>query len=219
MNQIIFDKNSTDTKHKKHSNIVYHFKILFILCIFLLIFLTWYYFYFWNQLDNKEKISDKLKDNFNIAKLYSQTQSYTAPKTLNDYISSDSSFSVIGLIDIPKINISYPILSNINDELLKIAPCRFYGPSPNEIGNLCIAGHNYKNSKFFSKLKNLEKQDIIKIIDLNGNTIEYIIYDKFDTNYEDISCISQDTNKREVTLITCNNIKDNRTIIKAKERE
>lgn len=135
-------------------------------------------------------------------------------------MSNDSNFSVIGIVEIPKINISYPILSNINDELLKIAPCRFYGPLPNEIGNLCIAGHNYKNSKFFSRLKELENGDSIKIIGLNGDSIDYIVYNKLDTNYEDLSCISQDTNnKKEVTLITCNNTKDNRTVIKAKERE
>ena len=58
------------------------------------------------------------------------------------------------MIEIPKIGIYYPIISEATDELLKISPCRIAGPMPNEDGNLCIAGHNYDNYKFFSKLKN-----------------------------------------------------------------
>ena len=225
MNQILFNENNSNNAKtpivQKHSFIkIYRFKILLSLCLLVLTALIIYYFYFWNDLDNKEEFSDTLKYSFNIQQLYAQNSNYNTQKTLNDYIATSSNFSVIGLIEISKINISYPILSNINDELLKIAPCRFYGPLPNEIGNLCIAGHNYKNSKFFSKLKNLKNDDIIKITDLSGNSIEYIIYNKFETNYEDISCINQNTNnKKEITLVTCNNTQNKRTIIKAKERD
>lgn len=225
MNQILFDKNNNEaTKDtipaKKNYFKIYKFQILLSTCVLAIISLTSYYFYFWHELNNKEQISDTLKYSFNIQKLYSENNNYVPEKTLQDYISTNSNFSVIGLIEISKIDISYPILSNINDELLKIAPCRFYGPLPNEVGNLCIAGHNYKNSKFFSKLKKLKNGDTIKITDLSGNTVEYIIYNTFETNYEDISCINQDTNnKKEITLITCNNIKDTRTVIKAKERD
>ena len=47
------------------------------------------------------------------------------------------------------------VISKTNDELLKLSICRYYGPMPNEIGNLCIAGHNYKNNLMFSKLNKL----------------------------------------------------------------
>ena len=49
------------------------------------------------------------------------------------------------------------------DELLKIAPCRFYGNNLNKVGNVCIAGHNYDNGEFFSNLDQLELGDIIDI--------------------------------------------------------
>ncbi len=223
MNQILFDKNINNNyvASKASTNKIYIFRILFFICLFLIILLITYYCYFWYILNQKEDLSYSLKDSFNIRQLYSNVSySYTTVRTLNDYVSSTSNFSVIGIVEIPKIDISYPILSSISDELLKIAPCRFYGPLPNEIGNLCIAGHNYKNSKFFSKLKNLEKNDIIKIRDLTGKNLDYVIYDIFETSYDDISCISQETNnKREITLITCNTQKDKRTIVKAKERD
>ena len=76
-----------------------------------------------------------------------------------------------GIIEIPKINIYYPVFSELSDELLKIAPCKFYGNSPEKPGNICIAGHNYVDNKFFSNLPELEKDDLIEIYDLNGKKI------------------------------------------------
>lgn len=83
------------------------------------------------------------------------------------YVAEGNNFTVIGLIEIKSIGINYPIISSYNDDLLKISPCRFYGPMPNEIGNLCIAGHNYNSYKFFSRLKKLSNGDIITIFDLS----------------------------------------------------
>ena len=109
-------------------------------------------------------------------------------------------------------------MSDTNDELLKISPCRFYGPYPNEIGNLCIAGHNYDDDRFFSNLYKLSLGDMIKIYDSNNSYISYYVYDKFEVIKSDTSCTNQDTNgKREITLVTCNNVNKNRLVIKAKE--
>ena len=69
-----------------------------------------------------------------ITKLYSNTTSYNV-LPINQEISlyENGSFSVIGLIDIKKVNISYPILSSASKKALKIGTCRFYGPLPNEV--------------------------------------------------------------------------------------
>lgn len=127
-----------------------------------------------------------------------------------------------GKISIPQIDCEYPILSSNTsnyETLLKIAPVKFYGADPNEVGNLCIVGHNYKNSQFFSKVPTLENGDKIEITDNFGDTVEYEVYDKYITVNTDTSCTSQLTNgKREVTLITCTNANDeHRVIVKAKE--
>ena len=89
---------------------------------------------------------------------------------------------------------------------------------PNEIGNLCIVGHNYIDNRFFSRLNELQINDQINIYDLSGNKMVYQIFEKYEVLYNDTNCISQNTaNKKIVTLITCNNL-DNlkRLIIKAK---
>lgn len=51
-----------------------------------------------------------------------------------------------------------------------------------------------------------------------GKKIDYSVYESYETDYDDLSCTNQETNgKREVTLITCNNIKNRRRVIKARE--
>ena len=131
-------------------------------------------------------------------------------------------YYVIGQINIPKISCTYPILSSKEENyttLLKISPCKFWGPNPNEIGNFCIVGHNYKNDQFFSKVPSLENGDIIQITDLFGNTIEYEMYDRDVVDPSNTDCTSQLTNgRREVTLITCTNDNKQRVIVKAVER-
>ena len=89
---------------------------------------------------------------------------------------------------------------------------------PNQIGNLCIAGHNNANNTLFGKLDVLEKNDIVKIYDLNGSYIDYYIYEIKRIKSNDTSCIDQNTNGlREISLITCNSLKNDRLLIKAKE--
>lgn len=136
--------------------------------------------------------------------------------------SDGSEYYAIGEINIPSINVNYPILcsdtlDNI-DIILKISVCKFHGANPNEIGNLCIVGHNYKNSKFFSKVPTMENGDIIEIKDLSGRVLQYSVYDKFIVDPSDVSATTQLTGgKREITLITCTNDNERRYIIKARE--
>ena len=132
-------------------------------------------------------------------------------------------YYTIGQVNIPSINCNYPILNSDTenfDTLLKIAPVKFHGANPNEVGNLCIVGHNYRNNQFFSKVPKLENGDIIEITDTFGKTLQYEVYDKYVTVDTDTSCTSQRTNgKREVTIITCTDASDNhRVIVKAKEK-
>lgn len=192
--------------YKKSKLILLISLFVIFLCIILYLFLRYHSY-------KNEKISESLINNFSIHTLYSDTSNYIAKKTQNNV----EPF-VIGLLKIDKINLMYPILSNSSEELLTISPCRFYGPMPNEVGNLCIAGHNYANKKHFGKLSILDIGDTFQIYDLSGNFLDYIIYDKLEVSADDTSCINQNTNnKKLVTLVTCNNLKGSRLIIKAKE--
>lgn len=132
--------------------------------------------------------------------------------------SKGNEYSVVGVVNIPKINCKYPIIAETTDELLKVSVCKFWGPNPNEVGNLCIIGHNYKNSRFFSKVPTLVVGDIVEITDLSGKTVKYKAYDIYTVDPSDTRCTSQLTQgKREVTLITCTNDTKQRVIIKCTE--
>ena len=127
-------------------------------------------------------------------------------------------YKVVGIINIPKINIEYPILEKTNKESLKLSITKFYGEKINQIGNVVLAGHNNLNNKMFGKMDKLENGDIIELTDSQMVTIKYEVFDKYIIDPNDISCIYPvDENSREVTLITCTNRDKNRLIEKARE--
>ena len=141
----------------------------------------------------------------------------TFTSTKSTYTASNGkTYEIVGKVSIPSINVDYPILSETSDALLKVSVCKFWGSNPNEIGNLCIAGHNYRNKRFFSKVPTLKVGDIIEVTDLNNNTLKYSIYDKYTVDPTDTSCTSQITNgKKRVTLITCTDDSKQRVIVQA----
>lgn len=117
------------------------------------------------------------------------------------------------------LGISYPVLSEESDELLKVSLCKYWGPNPNEIGNYCIVGHNYKSGKMFGKLSQSAIGDQVTLKDIStGTIVTYSIYNRYVVKPTDVSCTSQRTNgKRELTLITCTNYGQERLVVKARE--
>lgn len=219
MNQILITKNENinydaylynsnyliNKKIETKKKYLIVFLISIIICLIILIYFIFSFF----QKINEQKQTNILKEKYNINSLYSVNNDYTALKLSNN-------ISIIGLIEIPKIDISYPILSNSDENLLKISVCRFSGPLPNRIGNMCIAGHNYNNTLMFSKLNKLEIGDSIYITDLNNSKLEYVIYNKFRVKQNNLNC-TKNSSDVEVTLITCNvNNNSERIVVKAK---
>ena len=124
MNQILITKEYNKKKKIK----IFSFKLQFYVSItfFVIIILLFSSIVYSNT--KKEQESKVLTDSFNISTLY---DSY-----VNDIDKLSTESFVIGIIEIEKIKINYPILSNQNAELLKISPCRFAGPIPNKVRKL-----------------------------------------------------------------------------------
>lgn len=222
MNQILngFEdaKPSIPSRSKQKKRLSFfriQFYVSLILCVACLVCFSFYSF----LLKEKEKQSKQLLDSFQIRTLYGSNNSYTAsPLIQQDDLKEETPF-VIGIIEIDKLRLHYPILSETSDELLKISPCRFAGPLPNQIGNLCIAAHNYVDNKFFSRIHELDSGDVIRIYDLKGDKLEYSVNSLYEVSVSDISCTSQDTQgKRTITLLTCNNVKGTRVVVTANEK-
>ena len=149
----------------------------------------------------------------NIQDTFGNTTSST------EQITTYKGFTVVGTIEIPTINIKYPILKQNTRKSLETAVVLMYTSSGlNEVGNSVIIGHNYRNGTMFSNVKNLENGDIIYITDTLGRKVKYTIYSIYRTSGNDGRYITRNTQgKREISLSTCTDDSKARTIVLAKE--
>lgn len=239
MNQILVSEKIYVTQEMRKKRKVY--KIIFILCLILVIILAGYYVVAEYDKNQKEQISREILTQMNgdsttveerviVVALDNDNEENeeipiidlpsTTSNTINSEITANGqSYTTEAILDYPKLGINYPVLSEETDELLKISLCKYWGPNPNKVGNYVIVGHNYKNGKMFGKLSSAEIGDEINLKDLNGETVTYSVYNKYVVEPTDVSCTSQLTNgQREITLITCTNYGQQRLVVKAREK-
>lgn len=247
MNQILVTEKIYVTPELKRKKKIY--KLMFIISLFCMICLSTIYIYAEVDRNKESEVSknivqDMFKDsttvdqeeNALIVKItndvatniqeYQQIEEKT-PNTIQNtqtqaksYTAKDGkNYNYIGRVVIPKIGVDYAILDHWSDELLKVSICKFHGANPNEVGNLCLVGHNWRNKRFFSKVPTLEIGDIVQITDLNEKTIDYEVYDIHTVDPNNTDDTTQKTNgRKEVTLITCTDDSQQRVIVKCKEK-
>ena len=205
MNQILV--TSFDNKKEKEYKKI--FKVQFVISIAIIIFAICFFIYYLYSLKTSEKFSKKIISNYNISTLYSNTGKNKETENLAEN-------SIFGIIEIPKIDIYYPVFSYLSEENLKVSPCKLYGSKLEDNTNICIAGHNYNNDMFFSNIDKLQNGDEIYIYNNNGFKYIYIVLEKYEVKEDDLSPIyNYNKNEKILTLITCNNLNNNRIIIKA----
>lgn len=147
-----------------------------------------------------------------------ENKNTTSLEEYKDMPKEQKGYKVVGKIEIPKLKLNSYILSETNKKSLKISVTKLYGPGINQVGNFCIAGHNYKNNKMFGGIKKLENDDEIILTDTYGRKVTYKVYQNYQTDPKDVSCLKQDTEgEREITLITCTTGAIKRVIVKAVE--
>ena len=247
MNQILVTEKLYVTPELKRKKKLY--KIQFFISVLLVCLLSSYYIYAEYDRNKSEEVSKQLlsevkiendstikqaeEDDVIIVVLSEREAQQTQIQETQEITSTDneiSSNTTIGgvtytteaIITIPKIGITYPVLSETSDELLEISVNRYWPEvdklKPNEVGNYCIVGHNYRNGKMFGRLSELENGDKIQLQDMTGRTLEYEVYNKYIVNPTDTRCTSQLTNgRKEVTLITCTNYGTQRLVVKCRE--
>jgi len=249
MNKILVSEKLYITPELKRKKRMY--KIDFFISIFLVCILFSYYIYAEYDKNKNEEISKEILSNLSFEdNVADDTTIKFANNAIVVILNSEDPFQVvysepvededpvdnrqwretsngtryypIATINIPKIDCEYPIIDRTTDELLKISPCKFHGADPNQVGNFCIVGHNYRNDKFFSHVPELSIGDEIEITDRIGDTgtLTYKVYDKYVVDPEDTECTTQRTNgMKEITLITCTRDSKQRVIVKAREAE
>ncbi len=178
-----------------------------------------------NDMKTKEQISNTMKTNQSgkeIVKTQEKENKNEIEKQIkkdeeNNKIPSEyNGYPVIAKLEIEKINLDTFVLKEHNKQTLATSVTKFYGANPNEVGNFCIAGHNYITKNMFHNLKKVEVGDKLKLTDLIGRSIDYKVYKKETVLPNETQCLSQKTNGRtEVTLITCTTDSSKRIVIKA----
>lgn len=128
-------------------------------------------------------------------------------------------FEVIAKLELPKIGLSTYVLKDYNEAGMKVCVSKFWGPEPNEIGNFCIAGHNYEQENMFHHLIDLEIGDELFLTDNKNGKYVYTIDNIYRVKPQNTAPIEQETDgRRVVTLITCVNYSRSRLIIQASEK-
>lgn len=167
---------------------------------------------------NTKNMNHRKEENINIV---GEEQIAEARETLNlkEYENMPKEiegYKVIGKISIPKINVEKYILEETSEKTLKLSCTKVCGPEINKTGNLCLAGHNYRDT--FGYISSLEIGDTIEITDTYDRTVKYGVYKIDRVSPYDTSSLSQETQgEREITLITCTLGAIKRVVVKAVE--
>lgn len=116
-------------------------------------------------------------------------------------------YEYVGYLSIPALELELPVLAEVDEVRLKIAPCRQSG-SP-DTDDFVIAGHNY--TSHFAKLYTLNSDDLIKFTDLNGKSHEYTVEKTQTHDPEDADMILN--SGYPLVLYTCTYGSENRTVV------
>ena len=77
----------------------------------------------------------------------------------------------IGMVEVPALELSLPVISEWTYPRLKKAPCRYVGSVYSK--DMVICGHNY--DRHFGRLKDLAVGDEVRFTDMDGNVFFYSV--------------------------------------------
>ena len=189
-------------------------KILIILIISIIIGNTLYGIY------KEAKISNvpgkkSVENGFSIAEFMTGKDNEEKSEQIN-LPTTYKGYEVSAELYIPKINLNTYVLDDKSDEAMWICPTKYYGPEPNEVGNYCIAAHNYDKENMFNHIIELEIGDTIYLSDNKNGKVKYEVYDIYKAIPSNTEALLQNTSGRtELTLITCSDYSSKRIIVKA----
>lgn len=121
--------------------------------------------------------------------------------------------SIVGILEIPTQGLKVPILSELSNNLLQIAPCRYTGSV--YLDNMILAGHNYQSH--FGLLYNITIGEKVIFTTINQDVFffEVIQIEYIDGN-DVTGMLSGDW---DLTLFTCTTNGLNRLTLRCKKVE
>lgn len=103
----------------------------------------------------------------------------------------------IGVVEIPALSLSLPVIGEWSNAGLKSAPCRYTGSAYRD--DLIIAGHNYRSH--FGRLKELRMGDSVQFTDTDGNEFSYVVTEIAVLDGTDVE--EMQSGEWDLTLFTC----------------
>ncbi len=103
----------------------------------------------------------------------------------------------VGVLKIPALSLTLPVLNDWSYGKFKIAPCKYYGSVYQD--NMVIAAHNYR--RHFGKLKTLKPGNNVSFTDIDGNEFEYEVTEVQILKPRDVEDMTQ--SEADLTLFTC----------------
>ena len=122
-------------------------------------------------------------------------------------ISMINGYNYIGVLNLPTLNLELPVLSDCDEALLKVAPCRDFGDLATD--DLVIAAHNYR--RHFGRLSQLSYGDQVTFTDMDGNVHVYQVAEISMSAPTDVSLVADSA--YELVLYTCDFTNQNRIMV------
>jgi len=130
-----------------------------------------------------------------IPKLPQNSDSETTAKQIQAVTVQGEDY--IGILDIPVLGLSLPVMDNWSYPKLKKAPCRYSGSFLNN--DMIIAGHNFK--RHFGLLSQLKEGNMLTFTDVDGFVYTYQVMDVETLGGTDVKDMKSGT--WDLTLFTC----------------
>ncbi len=103
----------------------------------------------------------------------------------------------VGVVDIPALELSLPVINEWSYPRLRVAPCRYMGSA--YLNDLIIMAHNYRTH--FGTLLDLQLGDDVYFTDMTGNVFHYAVIELETLGGTEVEeMISGDW---DLTLFTC----------------
>lgn len=105
----------------------------------------------------------------------------------------------IGILEVPSLRLSLPVMKDWSYQKLKISPCRYSGSYNTD--NLVVAGHNY--ARHFSPIKWIDIDSDVYFINVEGNVIHYTVTNVETLKPTQVKDMIKDDKDWDLTLFTC----------------
>ncbi len=103
----------------------------------------------------------------------------------------------LGILEIPVLELSLPILSEWSYSALKVSPCRYKGSA--YLNNLILMAHNYR--RHFGRLLELQPGDRVIFTDAEGNVFHYAVMEMETLAIHAVE--EMESGQWDLTLFTC----------------